>query len=1768
MRRLALTLALLAAPFAAPAQTAQEEQDKGYLTNLIEENLSGVGREVTITGFRGALSAEATLDRLSIADAQGIWLTMEDVTLDWNRSALLRRQIDVEELSAAKISVLRPPVADPDLPKPEAQPFSLPELPVGISLEELRIDRIELGSAFLGQPVAVSLTGNAQLEDGEGSANIVAERIDGGQGRFEIDGSYSNVSEVLSLLVNLDEGPGGIAAKSLGLPGDPAVSLRIEGEAPVSDFTAQIALATNGQERLEGSFEIAAGEDVQRIALDLGGDISPLFDAEYRDFFGEDSRLQAELQLSEDGRIELPRLELSSRRLRLAGTLRIGAEGWPERIDLTGGITGDADEPVLLPLPGPKTYLDDLTIEIDYDAASSDAWTADILARGLDRPGLEIAELSLDGSGRLVQGEGARIGGFTAAVDYGATGVAFDDDGAAEAFGSALTGRLRAERREGALTEITEFTLNGAGIDLALDGTVAGPDNGFEIAAEGALEVAGLDRFSTLAGRELDGAAELALEALTLRPLDGIFDITLAGRTQDLAVGTEQVDPLLSGEGRLRARLVRDTEGTRIEGLDIRTDEAAITADLDLASAGSSGAFSADLRDVALVLPGVRGAAMVSGTVSADEAGVVDFDLSGTAPDARFDAAGQVVPLEEGLRLSIDGQAAVSDLQTYALAADRPLDGAVDLTFKGEYGTARGSFDLALSGSMEDLRLGVPQLDPFLLGEGTINGGIARQTDGTLVLTDLDLTLPELQFRGSARLRGQDAESVEGPLEGDFTLRVADASLLDPALAGPLDLSVQADPLPNGETDVTLSAVGPGASLGVDAALAEVGETYRLSGQVTASVEDLADYRELAQRPIGGSLSLEADGTFLLDLSRVEAKVSVEAQDLALGQELADRLLAGPARLDAQVTRDGEGGVAMRGLRLATPEISANGFVEVAPAGPITADLNARLRDASVLDPSLTGPLTLSLDADPREDGSTELSLAARGPGLSLTAEGDVAPAAQDYEFTGTIGVRAENLDAYEDLVGRDIGGAIAARAQGSLLPDLSRFDLTLSGTTRSLQVGVPVADALLAGPGQISGGIARDGAAAVRLQDFRAETPQFTLRGDARIAPDAPISADLALLIRDARVIDPRLSGPLNLDVDATPGAGEATQLVVRANGPSLTASAEGRLVPEGEVYSFDGTATVRAGDLRAYRAILGRPISGSATVEARGQIRSDLSVIDVQVDGRSSDLALGIPQLDAVLAGAGQFSADVRQDEDGLTVRRLSVRTRELTLGGELDGRAGAGRGRLEAVLRDLGILNDQLSGPLRVAGEANLTPAGNWRVDATGQGPGGLQARVNGIVREGGGLDLSVDGRAPLELLNGVLDPRRLSGNANFALRVVGPPALDSVSGTVTIADARLSAPTLKQSLERIRGTVSLSGGQAQIDLVARFPEGGRMNIDGGLGLGPALPADLQIGLQNAVFQDPQLYRTRVDGTLTITGPLAGGGRVGGELFLEETEIRVPSSSIGTLGDLPDVVHIGESAAVRETLRRAHVSAGGGTAGGGGGGAAPLVLDIEVDAPARIFVRGRGLDAELGGSLRLTGTTRDVVPIGRFELLRGRLDILQQRFELTEGIATLQGEFLPYIRLVAETESQSGTTIQIIVEGPANAPEVSFVSVPELPQDEVLAQLLFGRSIDSISPLQALQLASALSTLAGRGGDTIDDLRSGLGLADFDLTTTEDGTFAVRAGAYLSENLYTDVTITAEGETEINLNLDLTENLTAKGTVDADGETSLGIFYERDY
>ena len=138
-----------------------------------------------------------------------------------------------------------------------------------------------------------------------------------------------------------------------------------------------------------------------------------------------------------------------------------------------------------------------------------------------------------------------------------------------------------------------------------------------------------------------------------------------------------------------------------------------------------------------------------------------------------------------------------------------------------------------------------------------------------------------------------------------------------------------------------------------------------------------------------------------------------------------------------------------------------------------------------------------------------------------------------------------------------------------------------------------------------------------------------------------------------------------------------------------------------------------------------------------------------------------------------------------------------------------------------------------------------------------------------------------------------------------------------------------------------------------------------------------------------------------------------------------------------------------------------------------------------------------------------------------------------------------------------------------GQADSPEITFSSTPELPQDEVLARLIFRRALTSLSPFQAAQLAMSVATLTGRADNSIlSRTRAAMGLDDLDFTVNDEGNTQLRAGRHIGDRVYTDVSVDSTGQGEVTINLDLTDSIRLRGRADTSGGSGLGLFFERDY
>ena len=567
---------------------------------------------------------------------------------------------------------------------------------------------------------------------------------------------------------------------------------------------------------------------------------------------------------------------------------------------------------------------------------------------------------------------------------------------------------------------------------------------------------------------------------------------------------------------------------------------------------------------------------------------------------------------------------------------------------------------------------------------------------------------------------------------------------------------------------------------------------------------------------------------------------------------------------------------------------------------------------------------------------------------------------------------------------------------------------------------------------------------------------------------------------------------------VDAPAISGKISAATV-TSGTTVVQGVDVKLTQDGAWTGFDGGATVSDIPARASGRV--KLADGKTTIElATGQAKvrgveaalARPSTIEI-ADGTTTldKLTLDLGGGSAVVSGTAGEALNLNATLSAVPASIANSFAPGLSAAGSISGKA-------------------QVSGPPsnpKVGYSLDWTGAqtaqtrsagfGAMRINSSGDFAGGkLDFKANigdgsGLGMKGGGtvdtrasaLALDFSGNVPFSFLAQKLAAQgmALSGAANVNLKVSGAMTAPVISGTVTTSGTRLVAASAGIAINDITADVALGGGVATIrSLSGTLSTGGTLSAAGTVGIDPAqnFPANLDIKIRDGRYTDGRLVTATMTGDLTVKGPLVSSPTLAGTINLGRTVITVPDQLPGSLAAL-DVKHKNAPAAVRA---QDNALSPGDQSGGGSG--SDLLLDVTVNAQNQIFVQGRGLDAELGGNLRLTGSASSPQAIGQFTMTRGRLSILGKRLVFSRGNITFSGSLVPYLDLSADS-SAGDTTVTVTVSGPANNPKFSFSSNPALPEDEVLARLIFGTSMSNLSALQIVQLADAAAQLSGVGG-----------------------------------------------------------------------------------
>ena len=790
--------------------------------------------------------------------------------------------------------------------------------------------------------------------------------------------------------------------------------------------------------------------------------------------------------------------------------------------------------------------------------------------------------------------------------------------------------------------------------------------------------------------------------------------------------------------------------------------------------------------------------------------------------------------------------------------------------------------------------------------------------------------------------------------------------------------------------------------------------------------------------------------------------------------------------------------------------VSANVGLTGATRQPIHIALAARglpnKPEATVtVDGSLdSAPVTLTLAAQRAPDGMLGISVE-RGEWKSARAEGALQLPPNAVWPTGSLSLRVQRLSDLQGLLGQPLAGGLSAR-----------IDASEENGHSALRINTDLRDAALAHALTI-----RQATLSGRVLDPVADpmiegTLNLTSVRASGVNVDARLSATghpSALALKLALTVQGVAAEPLKADAGATldvPG-----QSIVVTSMQSNVAGASARLLGPVRIDFANGLAVdrLRLALQRATLDVAGRALPA---LDLSASLR-DLTPDALRPLGLDLD-ADGTVWAEARLRGSvARPSGTVRLSATGFRSRHDPLRglpAASLNADASLNGDAATLRLRFAA-----GDNAITLDGQVPIPGPA---PSSALRL----HGSGVLDlATVNPLIGGGG---------------------RRVRGTARLDTTITGSVSEPEVAGTLRLTGGDVDDFGSGAHLSDVTALVEGTGHTLRLSNLSARAGQGTIRVRGDIGLTGSMPVDLTLVARNATPLSSDHLTATFDSDLTLRGDLQGPLALDGTVKVTRADFRIPER-------LPASIPVLQ---VRRPDQPAPAPAPS---------PPPIALDVTVTAPGQVFIRGRGIFAELAGRVHITGTTAAPVPDGPFRLKRGSVSLAGRTLEFTSGTIRFEGSSTldPALNLVA-TSSNGNITATLTIGGFASAPKITLSSVPELPQDEVLAQLLFRQSAGSLGPLQLAEIAASLAQLSGLGGGAFDPLskvRQELGLDRLSVGGSAGGSgAAVEAGRYLAPGVYLGARQATSGAgTQATVQIDLLRGLKLETSVGTGMQTS---------
>ena len=325
--------------------------------------------------------------------------------------------------------------------------------------------------------------------------------------------------------------------------------------------------------------------------------------------------------------------------------------------------------------------------------------------------------------------------------------------------------------------------------------------------------------------------------------------------------------------------------------------------------------------------------------------------------------------------------------------------------------------------------------------------------------------------------------------------------------------------------------------------------------------------------------------------------------------------------------------------------------------------------------------------------------------------------------------------------------------------------------------------------------------------------------------------------------------------------------------------------------------------------------------------------------------------------------------------------------------------------------------------------------------------------------------------------------VTGRAIGHVAVAGTLKKPALKGDITLSNVGFTLAATGTTLERMNGSVRMTGDSVFVDSIAGFSNG-PVRLSGTIAVGNWREPTFDLAF---VASDAQLLNNasgnlHADADIHLVGGLSAP-KVTGVLTVEHGVIYIPESRgkkvIGA-GDPSLFAVVDTSLALQRDLFPARSSL-----------FKNLNADVDVNVLRNTWVRSRDANVEVftDGPLKINVVGDALSLTGAVDADRGEYTFLSKRFQIKRGSALFIGtpDLNPTLQITAEYQVKqaagTATNIRVLIGGTLVAPRISLESdaQPPLSQSDLLSYLAFGER--STSLLQFSQ-----TSLAGNSGGNL--------------------------------------------------------------------------------